>query len=168
MGTAALVVYILMVVGLTCGCIIHNRKYRRARTITPRGTRRRAQWFYWVPPRIFLTRHEYQRAMEAKTVGEGIIERKNSTYQKLPLCQVLKFRYYILRWSKNESTKFILMSYVTAVCGFIVSTDRLNKPLSNYFADKIIWLIEPINVRLVKFLSNVNHLTCLSVVVKSR
>jgi hypothetical protein len=29
--------------------------------------------------------------MEAKTVGEGIIKRRNSTYQKLPLCQVLKF-----------------------------------------------------------------------------
>ena len=91
MATAASVVCLLMVVGLTCGCIIHNRKYRRTRTITPRGTSRRAQWLYWVPPCIFLMRHEYQWAMEAKTVGEGIIERRNSTYQKLPLCKVLKF-----------------------------------------------------------------------------
>jgi hypothetical protein len=91
MGTAASVICLLMVVGLTCGCIIHNRKYRRTRTITPRGTSRRAQWLYWVPPCIFLMRHEYQWAMEAKTVGEGIIERRNSTYQKLPLCKVLKF-----------------------------------------------------------------------------
>jgi hypothetical protein len=93
MGTAASVVYLLMKVGVTCSCIIHNRKYRRSWTITPRGARRRAQWVYWLPTRIFLTRHEYHWAMEAKTVGKGIIERRNSTYQKLPLCQLLKFRY---------------------------------------------------------------------------
>jgi len=93
MGAAASVVCLLMVVGVICSCIVHNRKYRRSRTITPRGTKRCAQWVYWLPPGIFLTRHEYQQAMEAKTVGEGIIERRNSTYMKLPLCQVLKFRY---------------------------------------------------------------------------
>ena len=138
MGAAASVVCLLMVVGVTCSCIIHNRKYRRTRTITPRGTRRRAQWIYWLPPRIFLTRHEYQRAMEAKTVGEGIIERRNSTYQKLPLCQVLKFRYYINDDRQIEASKFILRNVLTAVCGIIVSTDRFDKPKSNYIADKII------------------------------
>ncbi len=46
---------------------------------------------------------------------------------------------------------------MTAVCGIIVSTDRFDKPKSNYIADKIIWFVEPINVRLVKIpLSNVN------------
>jgi hypothetical protein len=164
MGTAASVVCLLMVVGVTCSCII-----RRTRTITPRGTRRRAQWIYWVPPRIFLTLHEYQRAMEAKTVGEGIIERRNSTYQKLPLCQVLKFWYHIDDDRQNKASKFILINVLTAVCGFIVSTDRFDKPESNYIAYKIIWFVEPINVRLVKIpLSNVNHFTCLSVVVRSR
>jgi hypothetical protein len=91
MGTAASIVCLLMVVRGTCSCIIHIRKYRRTKTLTPRGTTRRARWIYWLPPRIFLTRHEYQRAMEAKTMGEGIITRRNSTYNKLPLCQVLEF-----------------------------------------------------------------------------
>ena len=92
MGTAASIVGLLMVVGGVCSCILHNRKYRRTKDITPRGTKRRAQWLYWIPPRIFLTRHEYQRAMDAKTVGEGVITKRNSTYNRLPLCQVLKFR----------------------------------------------------------------------------
>jgi hypothetical protein len=65
MGTAASIVALLMVVGGTCSCIIHNRKYRRTKNITPRGTTRR--------------------------VGEGVITRRNSTFSKLPLCQVLKF-----------------------------------------------------------------------------
>jgi hypothetical protein len=92
MGTAASIVGLLMVVGGTCSCIIHNRKYRRTKNITPRGTTRRAQWLYWIPPRIFLTRHEYQQALDAKTVGEGVITRRNSTFNKLPLCKVLEFR----------------------------------------------------------------------------
>jgi hypothetical protein len=71
MGTAASIVALLMVVGGVCSCILHNRKYRRTKDIT---------------------RHEYQRAMDAKTVGEGIITKRNSTYNRLPLCQVLKFR----------------------------------------------------------------------------
>jgi hypothetical protein len=91
MGAAVLVVFLLFVVGLTCCCIVHNRRYRKTRKITRRGTGKRAQWLYWLPPRIFLTRHEYQRAIEAKTVGEGIIKRRNSTYKTLPLCQVFKF-----------------------------------------------------------------------------
>jgi len=106
MGTAASIVCLLMVVGGTCSCIIHNRKYRRTKNITPRGTTRRARWIYWLPPRIFLTRHEYQRAMEAKTVGEGVITRRNCTFSKLPLCQVLKFDVKIVV-TENEPSKFI-------------------------------------------------------------
>jgi hypothetical protein len=70
------------------GCIYHYQKRHRTLKIAPRGTRNRAQWIYWIPPKIFLTRHEYQRAMEAKTVRQGVIERRNSTYAKLPLCKV--------------------------------------------------------------------------------
>jgi hypothetical protein len=103
MGTAASIVALLMVVGGVCSCILHNRKYRRTKNITPRGTKRRAQWLYWIPPRIFLTRHEYQRAMDAKTVGEGVITKRNSTYNRLPLCQVLKFRCLKLRDERERT-----------------------------------------------------------------
>jgi hypothetical protein len=44
--------------------------------------------------------------MEAKTVGEGVITRRNSTYSKLPLCQVLKFDVKIVV-TENEPSKFI-------------------------------------------------------------
>ncbi len=127
MGTAALIVCLLMVVGGTCSCIIHNRKYRRTKNLTPRGTALRARWIYWLPPRIFLTRHEYQRAMEAKTVGEGIITRRNSTYNKLPLCQVFKFDVKIVML-KNEPSKFIFLKFFNCSMRCIVSTDRLDKP----------------------------------------
>ena len=105
MGTAASIVALLMVVGGVCSCILHNRKYRRTKDITPRGTKRRAQWLYWIPPRIFLTRHEYQRAMDAKTVGEGVITKRNSTYNRLPLCQVLKF--CCLKMKRDDFERFV-------------------------------------------------------------
>jgi hypothetical protein len=44
--------------------------------------------------------------MEAKTVGEGVITRRNCTYSKLPLCQVLKIDVKIVV-TENEPFKFI-------------------------------------------------------------
>jgi hypothetical protein len=44
--------------------------------------------------------------MEAKTVREGIITRRNSTYSKLPLGQVSKFDVKIVM-TENEPSKFI-------------------------------------------------------------
>ncbi len=133
MGTAASIVGLLMVVGGTCSCIIHKRKYRRTKNITPRGTTRRAWWLYWIPPRIFLTRHEYQRAMDAKTVGEGVITRRNSTYNRLPLCQVLKFRCKKNVMNVNEPSKFIFLKFFDCSLRRIVSTDRSDIPLIKLF-----------------------------------
>jgi hypothetical protein len=95
-GLASIIGLLLFTFSVTACCVYFDRRRHGATRITSRGNRKRVQWIYWIPPQIHFTRHEYQRAIEARAVGERIIENRNSTYAKLPLCKV-KFLPFSLR-----------------------------------------------------------------------
>lgn len=79
---------LLFILLLTMVIVIVKRNKRCGRLKVTRRGKKRAQWFYLLPPRVFFTRHEYQSVKEANRVGESVIKRRASTYATLPLCKV--------------------------------------------------------------------------------
>jgi hypothetical protein len=62
---------------------------RRRRTGRYRPNRRR-RYVYWIKPKFFLTRHEYEASKRAYEEGLRTIERRKSTGIALPLVTVRK------------------------------------------------------------------------------